>query len=131
MSESSDGGLYGLAEFAEAAGVSRHLIAQWRHRGKLPPPIADLRSGPVWTGLQVEAFLGSMPEPGTEATAADVDHKAAAAVRGILMDLVREGFDFGPIRRPSSTQASTRVFAPDGDLFEVSVAELQPTGADQ
>lgn len=49
--------LFGLAEFAEAAGVNRELFAQWRHRGKVPDPYAELRSGPVWTARQVKAWL--------------------------------------------------------------------------
>lgn len=51
--------LYGLAEFATAAGVRRELFAQWRHRGKIPEPFQTLRSGPVWTEQQVTRWISA------------------------------------------------------------------------
>jgi MerR-like DNA binding protein len=49
--------LYGIAEIAQAIGVSPNLVKQWHRRGKLPPPTAVLAMGPVWTGRRIEAWI--------------------------------------------------------------------------
>lgn len=55
--------------------------------------------------------------------------KSAQVIREILMGLVKEGYDFGPIKRPNEYQATVRVDAPGGGgLFEVSVFQLAPGG---
>jgi hypothetical protein len=49
--------LYGIAEIAEALGVSRGLVAQWHRRGKLPVADTELRMGPVWSGRRIEPWI--------------------------------------------------------------------------
>ncbi len=50
--------LYGIVEVAAELGVSRNLIGQWRQRGKLPPPDAELAAcGPVWTEQTIRPWL--------------------------------------------------------------------------
>ena len=42
--------LVGVAEIAELVGVSKQVIANWRSRkADFPPPVAELKSGPVWS----------------------------------------------------------------------------------
>jgi len=48
---------YGLAEIADAIGISRNLARQWLRRGKLPAPTARLAMGPLWTGRVIERFI--------------------------------------------------------------------------
>lgn len=44
-----ESGLVGLSEIAEMAGVSKQAVTNWRSRyPDFPPPVAELRSGPVW-----------------------------------------------------------------------------------
>jgi hypothetical protein len=47
-------GLAGVAEVAELLGVSRQRVGQLR--GRLPEPMANLRSGPVWSRRAVAEF---------------------------------------------------------------------------
>lgn len=65
----------------------------------------------------------------SEAVAMNTE-KSAQVVREILMGLVNEGYDFGPIKRPSEYIAKVRVFAPGGDLFEIGVFQVSPSGGD-
>lgn len=55
--------LYGIAEIAAALGVTPGLVSQWRKRGKLPEPSAELAMGPVWTGDRIEFWIRSKPRP--------------------------------------------------------------------
>jgi len=50
----------GVAEIAQALGISRQTAAQWHKRGKLPPPDAELAMGPVWKVETIEAFLDAL-----------------------------------------------------------------------
>ena len=41
----------------QAKGVSRNLVSQWRRRGKMPPPAAELAMGPVWSDKTIRPWL--------------------------------------------------------------------------
>lgn len=47
----------GVAEAAELLGVSRQRVSQLHRQGRLPTPVAELASGPVWTLPSLEAWL--------------------------------------------------------------------------
>jgi len=42
------GPFLGLAEVGELLGLTRQVAQAWNRRGKLPPPVARLRMGPLW-----------------------------------------------------------------------------------
>ena len=44
--------LVGLAEAAELLELSKIEFSRRRRNGRIPPPIADLASGPVWLRAQ-------------------------------------------------------------------------------
>jgi len=46
-----------LTELAEHYGTSRQLICIWRKRYRhFPPPVAELRTGPLWLLSQFEGL---------------------------------------------------------------------------
>src|SRR5262245_1754871 len=50
--------LVGLQEVAELARVTSSAVANWRRRfPDFPAPIVELKSGPVFSGEQVQAWL--------------------------------------------------------------------------
>lgn len=49
------GVLVGTAEAAAMLGVERPRIGRWLAMGKLPPPVAELRAGPVWLREDIES----------------------------------------------------------------------------
>lgn len=49
--------LMGLAEIAQAIGVSRQRAGQIAQRDDFPEPAARLHTGPVWTDHAIERFL--------------------------------------------------------------------------
>lgn len=51
--------LLGTTELAELAGVTSNTVASWRHRGRLPAPVAELACGPIWLQEEIEAWLAS------------------------------------------------------------------------
>ncbi|WP_424535514.1 AAA family ATPase [Sphaerisporangium viridialbum] len=56
--------LVGLYEVAEMAHVSRTVVANWRSRDqRFPPPVADLRSGPVFNAAQIRRYLKRRKKP--------------------------------------------------------------------
>ncbi|MDQ2585336.1 hypothetical protein CKY47_15380 [Saccharothrix yanglingensis] len=50
---------YGIAEIADALGLSRQLVTVWRRRRShaMPEPDAELSSGPIWRGETVEPWI--------------------------------------------------------------------------
>jgi hypothetical protein len=48
--------LAGVAELAEALGVSSQRVSTLRHRDGFPAPVAELRSGPVWRLADITRF---------------------------------------------------------------------------
>jgi len=54
----SDSSLIGIYEIAEMAGVSASAVANWRKRfSDFPPPLVELKSGPVFDEAQVKLWL--------------------------------------------------------------------------
>lgn len=53
-SEDGPGELVGSVEAAEILGVERTRIARYQREGKMPPKVAQLRSGPVFLRKDVE-----------------------------------------------------------------------------
>jgi chromosome partitioning protein len=56
--------LVGLAELAELFGVTKQVVTNWRSRKSgFPEPIADLKSGPVWSldAMRAWAKLADIP----------------------------------------------------------------------
>lgn len=49
--------LWGLEDVARALGISPVLAAQWRRRGKLPPPDAYVSGRPVWVADVVRRWI--------------------------------------------------------------------------
>lgn len=57
--------LVGYGEIAERAGTTPGTVRTWRNRHpSFPPPIARLRSGPVWQWDDVAAWLAIPRPPG-------------------------------------------------------------------
>ncbi|MFL6141794.1 MAG: helix-turn-helix transcriptional regulator [Labedaea sp.] len=50
---------YGIAEIADALGLSRQLVTVWRRRRShgIPEPTAELSSGPIWRGETIEPWI--------------------------------------------------------------------------
>src|SRR5712672_2721404 len=52
--------LFGIAEIATMAGVSKQAVSNWRVRyDHFPQPIQNLQSGPVWDREKVEKWVKS------------------------------------------------------------------------
>ena len=47
----------GTAEVAEFLGVSKQRVSELRSAGRMPAPIAELRSGPVWAVSSLQRFV--------------------------------------------------------------------------
>jgi len=48
--------LVGLVEASALTGIERGLLRSMRSRNKLPVPIAELASGPVWRRVDIERW---------------------------------------------------------------------------
>ena len=49
----------GAAEVAEFLGVSKQRVSELRSAGRMPAPVAELRSGPVWAVSSLQRFVDS------------------------------------------------------------------------
>jgi len=63
--------MMGVAEVAEHLHVSKQRVTELRDLGKLPRPLTELRSGPVWPRPAIDRFLESwIRKPGRPRSAA-------------------------------------------------------------
>ena len=76
--------LVGAQEAAALLGWDRRRLSVYLQRGKLPPPVARLRSGPVWERRVIEAFARGETPP-----VADGNNPEVEARRAELRDLER------------------------------------------
>jgi predicted DNA-binding transcriptional regulator AlpA len=51
--------IVGLAEVAELLGLSKPATVARTHSGEFPPPIAELRAGPVWDRADVVEYAAA------------------------------------------------------------------------
>lgn len=82
--------LLGLAEIAEIFGVTKQVVTNWKARkSDFPKPIAELKSGPVWSrdditnwavDQRIEIKAPIADEESTESTSAAADSNRAAQV---------------------------------------------------
>lgn len=73
--------LIGLFEIASLASVTPSAVANWRKRfTDFPPPVVDLKSGPVFQGTQIRAWLAK--REGKELQTASQYYDQMAAKRG-------------------------------------------------
>lgn len=67
--------LVGVREVAGILGWDRRKVSVYAARGKLPPPVARLRSGPVWERRVIEAFARGETIPVADDNRAEVEAK--------------------------------------------------------
>ena len=49
--------IYGLKEIADAVGVPRKTLAQWKFRNQLPEPTDTTSATPVWLAEVIEPWI--------------------------------------------------------------------------
>ena len=77
----ADQDLVGIYEIAAFAGVGPSAVINWRKRFQdFPPPLADLKSGPVFLEKQVKSWLAR--RNGHELPTGDLWYDRLAAIRG-------------------------------------------------
>ncbi|WP_410575490.1 helix-turn-helix transcriptional regulator [Amycolatopsis sp. cmx-4-61] len=71
---------YGLAEIADALGLSRQLVTVWRRRRShdIPEPTAELSSGPIWEGAAIEPWIDRLRARRDDGAAAPLGPELAA-----------------------------------------------------
>lgn len=111
--------LIGLYEIAAFAGVSPSAVTNWRKRfSDFPPPLADLKSGPVFSGSEIEAWIGK--RQGKEQPDSDLYYDQLAAKRGDDPELMAKVKTKVGQVWPSGGQllsAVTSIFASDRPLI--------------
>ena len=48
--------LMGVSEVAEYMGVSKQAVSNWKVRGKLPAPVAELKASTIWLAADIESY---------------------------------------------------------------------------
>jgi hypothetical protein len=73
---------YGIAEIADALGLSRQLVTVWRRRRShgIPEPDAELSSGPIWRGETVEPWIDEVRDQRDQSDAPLLDPRLAIRV---------------------------------------------------
>ncbi|MBE3589870.1 MAG: hypothetical protein IMW98_03470 [Firmicutes bacterium] len=117
--------LVGVREAAGILGWDRRKVSVYVARGKLPPPVARLRSGPVWDRQVIEAFARGEVAPVASGNKADVESRRVelwdlerriAERRRELADLERRARRMGKTL-PSATNLDREV----EDLLAVGI----------
>lgn len=120
--------LYGIAEIADALGLSRQLVTVWRKRRTrgMPEPDAELASGPVWRGPTIEPWIDDQIRlAGRASEAAPLPPAAIRRAGRRLLRLVALLLEDN--RRPRLVQQALREAA---DLVpEIQAAAQNPTAA--
>jgi predicted DNA-binding transcriptional regulator AlpA len=52
----SDSDLMGTAEVAEFFGVTKSAVSNWKKRGHMPKPIAELKMSSIWKKTDIEDY---------------------------------------------------------------------------
>lgn len=79
--------ILGLQEVGDLAGVTSSAVANWRRRfPDFPPPLAELKSGPVFSGPSIRAWLAR--RAGAELSAPARFYERLAAGRGDTPELM-------------------------------------------
>jgi hypothetical protein len=81
---------YGLAEIADALGLSRQLVTVWRRRRShdIPDPTAELSSGPIWRGAAIEPWIDRLRAERGEGAPAPVSPELAARLARRVLRLL-------------------------------------------
>lgn len=78
--------LVGVGEVAEMLGVTRQRASGLARSSTFPPPLAELKAGPVWARLSVERFVAQWHRsPGRRPAAPPPLGKASISHRGARM----------------------------------------------
>jgi hypothetical protein len=105
--------VYGIAEIARALGEDPGLVGKWRERHKLPPPDAELATGPVWLAETIEPLLAAggpgRRAPGRRLRTFEVTARVTAGLYPQLTNARRSNFQAaiaatdpgGRLRRPT------------------------------
>lgn len=79
--------LLGLAEVADLLGVTKQNVANWRARREdFPPPMANLKSGPVWSLDAIQAWASS--EGISISAEPDIDAGVMADRRAVIVAMM-------------------------------------------
>ncbi|HXP24122.1 MAG TPA: ParA family protein [Candidatus Sulfotelmatobacter sp.] len=81
--------LLGLAEIASMLGVTKQVVANWKARkASFPIPIAELKSGPVWSRQSIVAWAEAESLPLAEIDDVEASPKNTSSRRAIIAALM-------------------------------------------